>query len=274
MVGVRLCPVCRERCDEHGTEALVAWFDHGETRIYYEESGSGDPVLLLPGWGGSIDELTPVREALAPRFRVIAADVPGSGKSGPQPRTYTSTYYHDDALVFLAMIDAVGASPIHLVGFSDGGECELLMAALRPDAVRSIVTWGSVGSVPNAPEMADAMSMLVDDPIPPLSEFSAYMKGAYGESNARVMAQSFGKLLREIMEAGGDISRSRAASISCPALLITGEHDFLATPTLVAEMASAMSRGEFLEAKGASHAVHHEQSAWLTETVVGWLSKR
>jgi valacyclovir hydrolase len=251
----------------------VAWFDNGDAHIHYEESGSGDPVLLLPGWGGSIDELTPVREALAPRFRVIAADVPGSGKSGPQPRTYTSTYYHDDAVVFLAMLDAIGASPAHLVGFSDGGEYELLMAALRPDAVRSIVTWGSVGSVPNAPEMADAMSMLIDDPIPPLSDFSAYLTGAYGESNARVMTQSFGTALRAIMDAGGDISRSRAADISCPALLITGEHDFLATPALVSDMARAIPQGEFLEAKGASHDVHHEQPAWLTETVADWLSK-
>ena len=249
----------------------MAWFDNGETRIYYEESGSGDPVLLLPGWGGSIDELTQVREALAPRFRMIAADVPGSGKSGPQPRTYTPTYYDDDAHLFLAMLDAIGASPAHLVGFSDGGEYELLMAALRPDAVRSIATWGSAGSVPQAPEMADAMSMLIDDPIPPLHDFSAYMKGMYGESNARVMAQSFGTSLRAIMEAGGDISRSRAASISCPALLITGEHDFLATPALVSDMARAIPHGEFREAKGASHAVHHEQSAWLTETIAGWL---
>jgi len=252
----------------------VAWFDQGETRVYYEESGRGDAVLLLPGWGGTIDELAQLRETLAPKFRVIAADVPGSGKSGPQPRTYTPTYYQDDAPVLLAMLDAIGASPAHLAGFSDGGEYALLMAALKPSAVRSVVTWGSAGSLGNNLEMADVMSSLVDDPIPPMSEFSAYMKAAYGEANARVMAQSAAKAFRAIMEAGGDISRSRAASISCPALLIAGEHDFLATPALVSEMARAIPNGEFLEAKGASHAVHEEQPGWLAETVAGWLSKR
>jgi valacyclovir hydrolase len=143
----------------------VAWFDHGETRIYYEESGTSDPVLLLPGWGGTIDELAPLREALAPNFRVLAADVPGSGKSGPQPRTYTPTYYRDDALVFLAMLDAIGAAPAHLVGFSDGGEYELLMAALKPSAVRSVVTWGAAGSVGTNLQMADAMASVVDAPF-------------------------------------------------------------------------------------------------------------
>jgi len=251
----------------------VAWFEHGETHIYYEESGAGDPVLLLPGWGGTIDEFAQLREALAPRFRAIAADLPGSGKSGPQPRTYNPSYYQDDAPVFLAMLDAIGASPAHLVGFSDGGEYALLMAALKPEAGRSVVTWGSAGSLGSNLGMADAFSTVVDDPIPPMSDFSAYLKATYGEENARVMAQSAAMSFRKIMEAGGDISRSRAASISCPALLITGEHDFLAPPALVSDMARAIPKGEFREAKGSSHAVHHEQPDWLTETIVGWLSK-
>ena len=74
------------------------------------------------------------------------------------------------------------------------------------------------------------------------------------------------------MEAGGDISRSQAATITCPVLLITGEDDFLATPALVSDMAHAIAGGEFLEAKGAGHSVHHDRPAWLSETVVGWLS--
>ena len=88
----------------------MAWFEHGDVRIYYEESGAGDPLLLLPGWGGSIQELEPIREALAKNFRVIAADLPGSGKSGPQPRTYTPTYFDEDARAFIAMLDSMGAA--------------------------------------------------------------------------------------------------------------------------------------------------------------------
>lgn len=250
------------------------WFDYDDTRIYFEESGSGDPLLLLPGWGGTIDEFARLREALAPSFRVIAADLPGSGKSGPQPRTYTPSYYRDDAGLFLAMLNSITTSPAHLVGFSDGGEYALLMAALQPEVVRSVVTWGSAGALPNAPELTDAFSSLIDDPIPPLAGFSAYMRATYGEANARVMAQSQASSARAIMEGGGDISRARAASIACPVLLITGEHDFLATPALVAAMAQAIPRGEFLEANAAGHGVHHDQPAWLTKTVLGWLASR
>lgn len=249
----------------------MAWFDLGEAHVYFEESGRGEPLLLLPGWAGTIDELRPLRQALEPAFRVIAADLPGSGKSGPQPRTYRPTYYQDDARVFLAMLEQMGASPAHLVGFSDGGEYALLMAALRPSAARSLVTWGSAGSLGTNVEMADMMASVVDNPILPMAEFSSYLKATYGEENARIMTQSAAASFRSIMQAGGDISRSRAGQISCPALLITGEHDFLASPALVSAIAGAIPGAQFLEAKGAGHAVHHEQPEWLVATVVSWL---
>jgi valacyclovir hydrolase len=253
----------------------MAWFERGEMRVYYEESGSGEPVLLLPGWGGSIDEFGGLREALATAgFRVIAADLPGSGKSGPQPRTFTPSYFADDAAVFLEMLDALGAAPAHLAGFSDGGEYALVMAEQRPAAVRSLVTWGAAGSTGTNLEMAEMMMTVVDQPIPLMAGFSEYLKATYGEANARVMTQSAGRSFRAIMEAGGDISRSRAGESACPALLITGEHDFLATPALVSDMAAAIPGGEFLEAKGASHDVYAEQPEWLTQTVVGWLGRQ
>jgi valacyclovir hydrolase len=251
----------------------MSWFEKGGHKLYYEESGAGEPVLLMPGWGGTIDELAQLRASLAPRFRVIAADLPGAGKSLPQPRTYTPSYYAEDPPLLLDLLESIGATPAHLVGFSDGGEYALVMAAIRPAAVRSIVTWGSAGTLGSDPTMADAMESIIDNPIPPMADYSAYLKGAYGAENARVMTQSAARSFRAIMAAGGDISRSRASEITCPALLITGEHDFLATPALVAEMANAMPRGEYLEARGAGHGVHHDLPEWLVETVSARLAQ-
>ena len=71
----------------------MALFEHGMSRIYYEEHGSGDSVLLLPGFAGSITDLSALREALAARYRVIAADLPDSDRSEPQPHAYTPTFY-------------------------------------------------------------------------------------------------------------------------------------------------------------------------------------
>ena len=171
------------------------------------------------------------------------------------------------------MLESLAANHARAVGFSDGGEYELLMATMKPDAIRALATWGAAGSLGTHAEMADMMTTVVDSPIPPMEGFSQYLKTTYGEDNARIMTQSAGKSFRSIIEAGGDISLSRAGSISCHALLITGENDFLAAPPMVSELARAIPNGEFIEAKGAGHPVHLEQTEWLVDTITGWLAQ-
>jgi pimeloyl-ACP methyl ester carboxylesterase len=99
------------------------------------------------------------------------------------------------------------------------------------------------------------------------------LKAAYGEANARRMTQSATKAWRAIVAAGGDISRSSAAAIACPALLITGSRDFFASPDVVSRLARTIPRGEFVAAENAGHLVHVERGEWLIETIVGWLAR-
>ncbi|HEX6554557.1 MAG TPA: alpha/beta hydrolase [Ktedonobacteraceae bacterium] len=253
----------------------MAWFEHNTSRIYYEEQGSGTPVLVLPGFAGSIEEFSGLRDALvAAGYRVIAADLPGSGRSEPQPRTYTATYFEDDAGSFAALLEHLATGPAHLMGFSDGGDISLLMAALTPGVARSVVSWGAAG-VLNDPsgQLREAMYNVVDHPIPPLQEFRDYLVSTYGEANARAMTQSVVCALNNIIAAGGELSRSKAGNITCPVLLIAGEHDIFAPPALVSELAARIGKGEVLIAEGAEHNVYAERPEWLTQTILDWLGK-
>src|SRR5262249_45283708 len=144
----------------------------------------------LPGWGGSIEEFTGLRRELAKAWRVIAADLPGSGRSGPQPREYKPGYFAEDAEAMLALLDRLKAGPAHVAGFSDGGDDALLMALTRPGAVKSVVAWGAAGFLQAPPGMLEAFASLIDAPIPPLAGFADYMKAAYGVENARAMVKS------------------------------------------------------------------------------------
>lgn len=249
----------------------MSWFEREWVRIHYEQEGQGEPLLFLPGWAGSIDEFGSIRTSLSQHFSVTAADLPGSGWSGPQPRSYTPSYYHDDANTFLEMLDEVVGVPAHVIGFSDGGEVALLMAEKRPEAVRSVVTWGAAGKVEAPPGMLDAFYHLVDEPIPPLKDFAAYLKEMYGEDNARAMTRSASQALREIIEAGGDIARSQAHRIGCPTLLMTGDNDRLCPPGLVSELAAEIPLGEFVLVEAADHDFHQERPEWLAETIIDWL---
>lgn len=250
----------------------MTWFEHSDCSIYYEDAGNGEPILLLPGWGGSIQQFEPLRSLLASIHRVFAADLPGSGQSKPQPRHYEAGYLQTDAEAICALIESLKVGPLTLIGFSDGGEVALLVAEQRPDLVRAIATWGALGKIVEPPGMFDAMANLIDAPIPPLEGFAAYMKATYGEENARVMTRSLAEAMRGMVASGGDISWSRASEIRCPVLLIAGQHDFLATPTLVEELAERIEGGCFLLAEGAGHDVYGERPEWLQETLQTWLS--
>jgi valacyclovir hydrolase len=253
----------------------MAWFEHGTSRIYYEEQGSGTAVLVLPGFAGSIEEFAALREVLvAAGYRVIAADLPGSGRSEPQPRTYTATYFEDDARSFAALLQHLETGPAHLIGFSDGGDISLLMAALMSGVARSVVTWGAVG-VLNDPsgQLREAMYNVVDHPIPPLQGFRDYLVSTYGETNARAMTQSVVGALSDIIKAGGELSRSKADNITCPVLLISGEHDIFAPPSLASELAARIRAAEVLVAEGAEHNVYMDRPEWLMQTILDWLGK-
>jgi valacyclovir hydrolase len=267
-----------ERQDVASTDTRrvkMAWFEHGTSRIFYEEQGSGIPVLVLPGFSQGNEEFSHLREALVGAgYRIIAADLPGSGRSEPQPRTYTATYYEEDARSFAALLDHLATEPAHLVGFSDGAEVSLLMATLIPEGVRSVVVWGAAGVI-NDPDgrMRDAMYNIIDHPIPPLKPLHDFLVATYGEASARVMTQSHVDALSDIIKGGGELSRSKADRITCPVLLISGEHDMFAAPELAAKLAARIPTAETLVVEGAEHNVYGERPEWLTQTIIDWVEK-
>jgi pimeloyl-ACP methyl ester carboxylesterase len=250
----------------------MAWFEHDGFRIRYEEHGHGDPVLLLPGLGGRVEELASVVDGLSPEFRVVAADLPGSGESEPLPRDYSPDYYQQDARTFAAFVERVIRGPANLGGFSDGGEVALLMAIQDPAIARSVATWGSAGFVPpEAAGMAEALSEVVDHPMPGMEPVRDYFVAAYGEENARRTTRSVAAALSGIIAAGGSISRDRASAIACPALLIAGERDELAPPVLVRDLASRIPGAQAVIAHGAGHGVSWDQPEWLKATLLAFL---
>jgi valacyclovir hydrolase len=254
----------------------MAWFERGESRIFYEEFGSGVPILLLPGAMQSSEHLAALRDALAASYHVIAVDLPGSGRSLPQPRTYTASYYEDDDASFAALLRERGMESAHLIGFSDGGEVALFMAALTPDLARSLVTWGSAGQVKDPEgQMRMILRNLVDHPIPPMQGFRDFLIDYYGEDLARATTQNLAAGMSEIIEGEkrGQLAIAVADRITCPALLITGEHDMFAPPPLLQQLAARIPQAETHVVEGAGHDVQNSHPDWLASTILDWLER-
>jgi pimeloyl-ACP methyl ester carboxylesterase len=89
------------------------------------------------------------------------------------------------------------------------------------------------------------------------------------------MSQSLVGAMTAILEgaSGGELALASADQITCPVLLITGEHDFLAPPALVAHAAARIRGAEAMTADGAEHDVQNSHPDWLTHTILDWLAR-
>ncbi len=87
-------------------------------QIHYEQYGQGEDILLLHGWGSSLDAFAYLGGRIAQRYRVTALDFPGFGKSDLPPIPWK---VEDYAALTLAFMEAVGLKNPILLGHSFGG---------------------------------------------------------------------------------------------------------------------------------------------------------
>ncbi|WP_293903893.1 alpha/beta hydrolase [Phenylobacterium sp.] len=94
-------------------------------------------VILLHGFGASLDTWEPWAQALSARYRVIRFDLPGFGLTGPDP---TGDYTDAREMKILAdLMDQLGIDRASLIGNSLGGRIAWNFAALHPDRVTRLV---------------------------------------------------------------------------------------------------------------------------------------
>jgi pimeloyl-ACP methyl ester carboxylesterase len=116
-------------------------------RLYYEEQGSGPPLVLLNGGTLTIDDSSAggwatLRPYLAQRYRVIHVEHRGHGRTDNPggPDAYSRAALASDAA---ALIEFLGAAPAHVAGWSEGGIVGLGLALDHAAAVRSVVGIGT-----------------------------------------------------------------------------------------------------------------------------------
>lgn len=115
-----------------------------DVRLYYEEHGTGAPVLLIHGLGSSARDWYAQIPHLASRFRVIACDLRGHGRSDKLPGPYHIPEFARDVAVLLRKRNA---TPAHVVGLSMGGMIGFELAASTHGLVRSFVAVNSAVDV-------------------------------------------------------------------------------------------------------------------------------
>lgn len=111
-------------------------------RVYFEEHGAGEPVLLVNGLGADCPTWGLQTDYLKRFYRVLVFDNPGVGQTTGPAGPYTSELFAD---VAAGLARARGVERAHVVGASMGGIIVQQLALRFPSLVRSLsmhCTWG------------------------------------------------------------------------------------------------------------------------------------
>jgi pimeloyl-ACP methyl ester carboxylesterase len=136
----------------------MAFIVNQGTKIYWDEAGHGDPLLLIMGLGYPSAAWYRTRPVLAKEYRTIALDNRGVGQSDMPQGPYPIPVMASDAA---AVLDAAGVKRAHVFGISMGGMIAQEFALQYPERVRSLILGCTAAGGPNVVRAdADATAML------------------------------------------------------------------------------------------------------------------
>ena len=243
--------------------------------LYYEESGvqGGEPLVLLHGAGGTIDDpaggLAGLMPSFAEELRVVAVEHRGHGRTS-NPANFLSFEQLGDDIA--ALSDELALGPAHVAGISDGGVVALDLALRRPDVTRSIVVLGGNHSTH---EGVQAFGAQMDPDA--LEQVAPEAAAAFAARHDQGKEPGWWKtLIRQIVENNThnptwtpeDLSR-----IACPTLLIAGENDPFATLDQMTTMKREIPGAEWLIVNHAGHPVHFEHPEIVGPRILDFLRR-
>ena len=278
--------------------------DIGGVSLYYEEAGSGDPILFVHGiptdyraWKAQMGPLSKRRRVVAVSRRYAA---PNQRKGDLSDSTI-----NNNALDMKGFIEQVCGGRVDLVGHSYGGFISAALAADHKDIVRSLVLVEPAIStllVADQTSSAQALGLLLRNPSVALSgrRFQTQslmpslkaleegdleravelnvdgiqdLKGAYRSlpEETRKMMLDNAKTVGELKTRFPKFTAKEAAMIARPTLVLNGEKSALYLRRIGELTARAVPGAKRIIVPGSRHFPHMENSAFFNEAVTGFL---
>ncbi len=193
--------------------AAGKFFTHDGVNLYFEDHGSGEPVLIIHGNGGSTDDVKAQIEYFKKKYRVIAMDSRDHGRSADSPEQLTYDKMTADQA---ALLDHLKTGPVNILGWSDGGIEGLLLAIRYPAKVKKLAAMAANLNPSDKalhPETVALIKQMVD---------SMKAEQAKTAKLARELK------VTEMMLHEPQIDPKLLESIQAPVLVLAGDHDVIA----------------------------------------------
>ena len=258
----------------------MAFVENQGTKIYWDETGQGAPLLLIMGLGYTSAMWYRTRPVLAQHFRTIAFDNRGVGLSDVPPGPYSIATMAADAA---AVLDAAGIARAHVFGVSMGGMIAQEFALQYPARTRSLILGCTAAGGPLAvPAENNVIDLLMARGMTLEQAREAVLPYIYDAATPRekidedtrvrerwlpslesYMAQLLGILAWE--------SYSRIAQITAPTLVIHGKSDALVPPGNGELIAARIPGAKLILLEHASHLFTTDQSQAAHKEILEFL---
>jgi pimeloyl-ACP methyl ester carboxylesterase len=245
--------------------------------IAWREAGQGAPVLLIHGVGLNADAWEPQIVTLSIRHRVIAIDMPGHGQSDPLPE---GSVLSDYVTAIAGLIDALGISPVPVIGHSMGALIALGLALDYPEKIAAMVALNAVYC--RDPVARSAVEIRAAQLTGGVFEVEGPIARWYPDDPNGLLARRTADWLRAVDPKGyaaayrvfatsDHAHEGRLGELACRALFMTGVSDHNSTPAMSDRMAREAPYGRSVALPGALHMMHLTHPAETTNTIVKFI---
>lgn len=135
--------ICTEIFSQVPVSLTGKYFNYNGTKIYYEDIGQGESLLLLHNFNGTADSWKPYFENYSKTFRVIAVDMIGHGRSDVLRDGDIEFKHSEYATIILALMDNLKITKTNAIGASAGGMTLLYANYMKPDRFTSVISIGA-----------------------------------------------------------------------------------------------------------------------------------
>jgi len=249
-------------------------------RIYWDEQGSGAPLLLIMGLGWPSQAWQRLRPALSEKYRTIALDNRGAGKSDAPPGPYSVAQMAADAA---AVLNAARVNTAHVFGVSLGGMIAQEFALQYPNKVRSLILGCTAAGGPEAVRAEDEALRVLMTRGPDLEQFARAINPFIYDAGTspQLVEEDTASRLKWYASGEGYFAQlqaviaweaySRIAQIAVPTLVIHGENDRLVPAENGRRIAERIPGAKLAIIPGASHIFTTDQPAAAQGAILEFL---
>lgn len=224
-----------------------------DIKLNFVEKGEGTPLVLLHGNGGSLECFKSQIEYFSQKYRVIALDTRGHGKSPRGDKPFTIKQFADDLKDFL---DDLGIKRAILLGFSDGGNIALTFALKYGEYVEKLILNGA-NLFPDGLKAYCRIPIIIN--CRAAKFFSRFDKHALKKYE-----------LLSLMTDEPNISFDELKNVTAPTLVIVGSNDMIKHSHSLS-MANALPDSTFVVIKG-THGIVYQKPDEFNKAVDKFLN--